>query len=89
MIVVGVRTVAGAVSVTGAGRTGAGTDVAGNPRKVVGAKKLPKTGAEIGAGMTPGMSTNAILIRWDFFTTKAGVIYVQSKRHLTVSLILR
>ena len=66
---VGARRVAGAVSVTvGVGMTGAETDVtplktdvAGNPRKAAGARKPLRTGGEIGAGMTPGMGTNAVL----------------------------
>ena len=37
------------------------TDVAGNPRKAAVARKPLRTGGEIGAGMTPGMGTNAIL----------------------------
>ena len=64
---VGALTVAGAVS-TVVGMTGAETDViplktdvAGNPRKAAGARKPLRTVGEIGAGMTPGMGTNAIL----------------------------
>ena len=64
---VGARTAAGAVS-TVVGMTGAETDVtplrtdvAGNPRKAAGARKPLRTGGEIGAGMTPGMGTNAVL----------------------------